>query len=358
MKDLEESYRDYLPPSKYPMAVIYLTIDSSLVDVNVHPTKKEVRISVEGEVAADLSLRTKEALRQKRPLYESEGDDKTLKDLGIYVDDLIEEENKKKEQQSDKTDFVRRKEDVKYYQDTLDIEPSYEKTRSSAPLESTYAAPRTVEHASQKSYENIFDNETYSGKLPEMHPIGQVLQTYIVCDSNDGFYLIDQHASAERINFEKTQALYASNHERVIPLIPIVIELSSKENSNVDDEHLRQLKEVGIIASPFGDRTLKVDEIPAFLAPTYECETVVRDCVHSCLNGESADPVDLLRLTIANIACKMSIKANKIMSDAEIEGLLRDLAKCSNPANCPHGRPTLIKISKDDVEKIFRRSGF
>ncbi len=358
MKALEEAYRDYLPPNKYPVAFIYLTIDPTLVDVNVHPTKKEVRISVEAEIASDLSFRTKEALKAKRPLYESEGDEKAMKDLGIFVDDLIEEENKKIEANNPTTDFVRRKEDVTYYQDTLDIEPTYEKTRVSAPVEPSHPVSRPSYSMTSKSYDNIFDNETYSGKLPEMHPIGQVLQTYIVCDSSDGFYLIDQHAAAERINFEKTQALYASNRERVIPLIPIIVELSSKENSNVDEEHLKQLEEVGIIASPFGEKTLKVEEIPAFLAPTDECETVVKDCVHSCLNGEAADPVDLLRLTIANIACKMSIKANRIMSDAEIEGLLKDLAKCVNPANCPHGRPTLIKISKDDVEKIFRRSGF
>ena len=80
--------------------------------------------------------------------------------------------------------------------------------------------------------------------------------------------------------------------------------------------------------------------------------------VSSVLNNEKTDVVELLHLTIANIACKKSIKANHVMSLLEIEGLLRDLGKCHNPANCPHGRPTLIKITRDDIEKIFRRSGF
>ena len=275
-KALEDAYRDYLPPNKYPAGFIYLTIDPTLVDVNVHPTKKEVRISVEGEIASDLSVRTKEALKEKRPLYESSGDDKTMRDLGIAVQDLIEEEKKKEEAGASTTDYVRKKEDVTYYQDTLDIEPSHEKTHVSRPVQPEPVASKPVYSALSKTYENIFDNEDYTGKLPEMHPIGQVLQTYIVCDSMDGFYLIDQHAAAERINFEKTQALYASNDGRVIPLFPIIVDLSAKENSNVDEEHLKRLEEVGIVASPFGEKTLKVDEIPSFLAPTDECESVVK----------------------------------------------------------------------------------
>ena len=85
---------------------------------------------------------------------------------------------------------------------------------------------------------------------------------------------------------------------------------------------------------------------------------VIEDCVHSVLNDEKADPIALLRLNIADIACKKSIKANQSLSLLEMESLIKDLAKCVNPANCPHGRPTLIKITREDVDKIFRRSGF
>ncbi len=98
-------------------------------------------------------------------------------------------------------------------------------------------------------------------------------------------------------------------------------------------------------------------EIPSFLSEKND-EEVISDCVHACLNDESSDPLNLLHLTIANIACKKSIKANHKMSLFEIEALLKDLAKCKNPANCPHGRPTIIKISRADIERMFRRTGF
>jgi DNA mismatch repair protein MutL len=135
------------------------------------------------------------------------------------------------------------------------------------------------------------------------------------------------------------------------------LELSFKEQQNYDSEHQARLLSLGIVTEPFGDKTLKVTEIPSFLS-TLDDEAIIRDMVSSCLNDEKTDAIELLHLTIANIACKKSIKANHPMSLAEMEGLLRDLSKCQNPANCPHGRPTLIKITKDDIEKIFRRSGF
>ena len=190
-----------------------------------------------------------------------------------------------------------------------------------------------------------------------MHPIGQVLQTYVLCDGIDCFYILDQHAAAERVNYEKTQALFASIRSRIVPLFPITVELSPKEKNNYDEEHINRLNSIGIITEEFGGNTIKVMEIPSFLSEKND-EEVILDCVHSCLNDESSDPLSLLHLTIANIACKKSIKANHKMSLLEIEALLKDLAKCKNPANCPHGRPTIIKISRADIERMFRRTGF
>ena len=358
-KAIEDAYRDYLPPLRYPFALICLDIDPSLVDVNVHPTKKEVRISLEDDMAKDIRDTIISTLKNQRPIYEASQDSKVEKDLKIDdsafdIDDLKEEEKKKSVSYIDEKPLCPN-DTPHFFQDVLPVEPTYEsqtvqedkkeETVSSYPYEKT------------DMYKDIFKEENISNKLPEMHPLGQILHTYIVCDSNDCFYLIDQHAAAERINYEKTEALFSSIRSRVVPLFPLTVDLSFKELQNYDEEHKALLLSVGIVTEPFGDKTIKVSEIPSFLA-SEDDGVVLQDSIHSCLNNESFDPQSLLKLTIANIACKKSIKANHQMSLLEIQGLLNDLAKCKNPANCPHGRPTLIKISRDDIEKIFRRSGF
>ena len=391
-KALEDAYRDYLPPLRYPFTVICLNVDPSLVDVNVHPTKKEVRISMEDEMARSIRNTIIETLQNKKPIYSASEDEKTQKDLKIddlfNIEDLKQEEEKKVEK-FNSSNLSTNKDDAIYLQDSIPFEPSYssrpiveepnlkkitpitdiEKSSFESPLkqgeidtvirEPLNSSPLPTNHVVEKTidYSNIFKNESYSNKLPEMHPIGQVLDTYIICDSNDCFYLIDQHAAAERINFEKTEALFASVKSRIVPLIPITLDLSFKERQNYDEEHKNRLLALNIVTEPFGDKTIKVIEIPSFLQ-NMDDEEIIRDMVTSILNDVKIDTVDLLRLNIANIACKKSIKANHHLSLREMETLLEDLAKCKNPANCPHGRPTLIKMTKADIEKIFRRSGF
>lgn len=364
-KAIEDAYRDYLPPLRYPFTVICLSIDPSLVDVNVHPTKKEVRMSMEDEIARGLRETIKETLLNRKPLYAASEDSKTEKDLKInqIEDNPFDIEDLKKEEEvkikkSETLSYSKNEDEKHYFQDALPFVPSYESQSVRPIVKETIVEERSPASIEPNlNYEHIFDNDSPTSLLPEMHPIGQVLHTYIVCESNDCFYLIDQHAAAERVNFEKTEALFASVRSRVVPLIPITLELSFKERENYDEPHKARLLSLGVVTEPFGEKTIKVTEIPSFLS-TLDDEAIIRDMVSSVLNDEKTDPVELLHLTIANIACKKSIKANHVMSLLEIEGLLKELSKCKNPANCPHGRPTMIKITKDDVEKIFRRSGF
>jgi DNA mismatch repair protein MutL len=379
-KAVEDAYRDYLPPLRYPFTIISLTIDPSLVDVNVHPTKKEVRISAEEDIARSLQASILEILTARKPIYAASEDQKTTKNLALdepfdVADLKTEEAQKIQESIPDNPIAQASPEEQVTFQDSLPFDKTYEaesvqafaKKPEALPEEpsqdypkkdlSQAAAPSCPAPEDSAFYAQAFQDLSSTGKLPEMHPLGQILHTYIVCDSTDCFYLIDQHAAAERINYEKTEALFRSVRSRVVPLVPITLELSFKEQQNYDSEHQARLLSLGIVTEPFGDKTLKVTEIPSFLS-TLDDEAIIRDMVSSCLNDEKTDAIELLHLTIANIACKKSIKANHPMSLAEMEGLLRDLSKCQNPANCPHGRPTLIKITKDDIEKIFRRSGF
>ena len=363
-KGIEDAYKDYLPPLRYPFCVLNLTLDSTLVDVNVHPTKKEVRISLEEDIARDIKNEVLLTLESQKPIYEASQDNKTgqvFSEDAFDVSDIQEEETKalkiEENYNTTRTDFTR-EERPQYIQETLPIEPSYEPTSPVSYFKETPAQNKPQAfYSGEDYYKTIFDKENISYKLPEMHPIGQVLQTYVLCDGVDCFYILDQHAAAERVNYEKTEALFATIKSRIIPLIPMTVELSPKEKLNYDQDHLNRLEAIGILVEEFGGNTIKVTEIPAFLSEEND-EEVIFDCIHSCFNDEESDPLKLLHLTIANIACKKSIKANHIMSMFEIEALLKDLAKCKNPANCPHGRPTIIKITRSDVEKIFRRSGF
>lgn len=354
-KAIEEAYKDYLPPLKYPFCVIMLDIDSSLVDVNVHPTKKEVRISLEDDIIRGIKDEILKTLIYKKPIYFASQDDKStsIGDAFDTSDIQIDVPLVNKVETYDDV-ISRREEKIKYVNDPLPFIPTYE---SNSPLKEESTSKPEASYSSTDYYDTIFEKEDISFKLPEMHPIGQVLQTYILCDGIDCFYILDQHAAAERVNYEKTQALFASIKSRVVPLFPLTFDLSPKEVNNYDEEHINRLSSLGIITESFGNKTIKVTEIPSFLNGKDD-EEVISDCIHACLNDEKEDPLSLLHLTIANIACKKSIKANHRMSIIEIESLLKDLSKCRNPANCPHGRPTIIKISKADVEKMFRRSGF
>ena len=342
LKAISEGYKDYLPPEKYPFVIINLEIDPAAVDVNVHPSKKEVRMSLESEISFSIKKNIYNLLTDKKPIYEVKSDLKTnkeeTKDIGIN--------NLRKKEDNQETLSFPISFDNKNIQDIKeeDIKEEKEEIKIDNDNDITY------------SYNSIFNLQDYNKSFPELYPIGQVLQTYIVCDSKDGFYLIDQHAANERINYEKTELLFKNEKSRIIPLIPIIVTLSYKEMINLDSNHLKMLEDLGFIIEKFGEKEVKVNEIPSFLI--YDENSIIEDVIHSCLSDEKVSLTSLLHLTIADIACKKSIKANHIMSKSEIDGLIRDLARCNNPANCPHGRPTLLKLTKEDIEKIFRRSGF
>lgn len=359
-KAVIDSYLDYLPPQRYPFVTLNLKIDSSLVDVNVHPSKKEVRISLEDEMARNIKEEIEHTLKVKKPLYNSSSDMKSQNDLKILEGKSFYDEDLKE----DKEDLPFSKKSIEAFK--LDFEPTYESTskvdfnnvkEESYNYSSNYKQTSEFKENSHKDYYDEIFKDITPFSLKEMHPLGQILHTYIVCDSDDGLYLIDQHAANERINYEKTQALFKAENKSCIPLFPITYEMSYKEMNNFDSEHISTLEKMMIKVESFGDKTLKVNEIPIFLSSNDD-EYLVKDIISSCLNDSKVDPINLLHLTIANIACKKSIKANRDLSLLEMELLIKDLSRCQNPSNCPHGRPTLIKLTKKDIEKIFRRSGF
>ena len=333
-----DAYKDYLPPSRYPFVAVNFSVDYSLVDVNVHPTKREVRLSIEEEVASNVYKEVKRSLLLTRQSFVSSsisGATLTLEQPTLKEDDFanIFEENEKKQPQEAFKDAVTlfdefdKEENENYIKDSLIIEDD--------------VSPR-------------FESKT---NFPSLTLIGQVFDTYLLAQGEDGLYFIDQHAAAERINFEKCEDDFNSSSSRVVPLIPLVIELPYSSLTNYDKEHILALESLNIYTSSFGGNAIKVDEIPSYLSEEDD-ESVLRDIILSTLKGNKVDIASLKRLSIASRACKMSLKANRLLTREEQLRLLKNLAKCRNPLNCPHGRPTIVKVSKYDLEKMFKRTGF
>ena len=333
-----DAYKDYLPPSRYPFVAVNFSVDYSLVDVNVHPTKREVRLSIEEEVASNVYKEVKRSLLLTRQSFVSSsisGATLTLEQPTLKEDDFanIFEENEKKQPQEAFKDVVTlfdefdKEENENYIKDSLIVEDD--------------VSPR-------------FESKT---NFPSLTLIGQVFDTYLLAQGEDGLYFIDQHAAAERINFEKCEDDFNSSSSRVVPLIPLVIELPYSSLTNYDKEHILALESLNIYTSSFGGNAIKVDEIPSYLSEEDD-ESVLRDIILSTLKGNKVDIASLKRLSIASNACKMSLKANRLLTREEQLRLLKNLAKCRNPLNCPHGRPTIVKVSKYDLEKMFKRTGF
>ena len=333
-----DAYKDYLPPSRYPFVAVNFSVDYSLVDVNVHPTKREVRLSIEEEVASNVYKEVKRSLLLTRQSFVSSsisGATLTLEQPTLKEDDFanIFEENEKKQPQESFKDVVTlfdefdKEEKENYIKDSLIVEDD--------------VSPR-------------FESKT---NFPSLTLIGQVFDTYLLAQGEDGLYFIDQHAAAERINFEKCEDDFNSSSSRVVPLIPLVIELPYSSLTNYDKEHILALESLNIYTSSFGGNAIKVDEIPSYLSEEDD-ESVLRDIILSTLKGNKVDIASLKRLSIASRACKMSLKANRLLTREEQLRLLKNLAKCRNPLNCPHGRPTIVKVSKYDLEKMFKRTGF
>ena len=333
-----DAYKDYLPPSRYPFVAVNFSVDYSLVDVNVHPTKREVRLSIEEEVASNVYKEVKRSLLLTRQSFVSSsisGATLTLEQPTLKEDDFVNifEENEKKQPQEAFKDVVTlfdefdKEENENYIKDSLIVEDD--------------VSPR-------------FESKT---NFPSLTLIGQVFDTYLLAQGDDGLYFIDQHAAAERINFEKCEDDFNSSSSRVVPLIPLVIELPYSSLTNYDKEHILALESLNIYTSSFGGNAIKVDEIPSYLSEEDD-ESVLRDIILSTLKGNKVDIASLKRLSIASRACKMSLKANRLLTREEQLRLLKNLANCRNPLNCPHGRPTIVKVSKYDLEKMFKRTGF
>ena len=326
-KVIVDAYHTYIPKDKFPIVVLNIDVDPILIDINIHPTKMDIKFSkmdtlkelVNEEFTRQLknltlipqiSTRTEEALRGTTiPLYRAF----------------------KKEEVNQ----------PKYEETVLDFSVSEDESSVSSPV----------------SHEASDTEDVEVSKIPRIKPMiprGIVYMTYIIAENEDGMYIIDQHAAAERINYEK---VLSSLKEKVIPidlLIPVKIELASNEFLIIKN-HLDILSKYGFLAEEFGMNTIIVRSHPNWIEVDI-AEECIRKVVDIIITKEDFDFDQFVWRMAATMACRMSVKANDYLSYDDQVWLLDTLRCCENPFTCPHGRPTIITYTKYDLEKLFKRS--
>ncbi len=318
-KTINDSYHSYKPDNRYPVVVLKITVDPSLIDVNVHPTKMDIKFSKEEELNNLVSNLIVSVLSQ-----------------GILIPKVEV-----------------KKETIKYEEITFDLNRIADKVE---PYNELIVSEETETLFKQE--DTVVDLEIKKERLPELYPVGLVHGTYIVCQNEQGMYLIDQHAAKERINYEMyKQKLGSPNSNSTALLVPITIELTGNEFI-ILKENVNVLKKLNFDIQEFGINSIVVKEHPTWL-PLGNEEEAIRQIIEVVVNYEKDFSIEKFNEKIAiMLSCKMAIKANENITIEEMERLIDDLRKCINPFNCPHGRPTIIFYTLNDLEKLFKRSGF
>ena len=308
-KAINDAYYTYKPDGKYPIVVIDIETDPTLVDVNIHPTKQDVKLS---KIESLYNL-----------IYE------TIKNR-LYNDLLIPDAIPKKEAEKIKDSFI--------------------------PIEDykTIEGAQTTFDFGEDNIKEVVKNEEFKSLV--LYPVGLLHGTYIICENDEGIYLIDQHAAQERVNYENyLENLKKEEINITNMLIPINIEFSQSEYI-IFKKNAKIFEDMGFSFIEFGINTISIKSHPTWLKTGYEEESI-RKIIDLIITMNNNFDVFKFRENVAiTLACKMAIKANEHISMLEMEGLLKNLVKCDNPYNCPHGRPTIIKFSIYDLEKMFKRA--
>ena len=416
-----DAYGTLLMKNRYPLCVINIEMDPILLDVNVHPTKQEVRLSKEAElirlikeiIAERLSnytyipqgmnnvLTKKEKSRIEKLDFLSELDTKfgieedadiskkQLEDKIINEDDFIfGEDNLSSENNisvNDKNEnndnsYSRKTNRVKSDLPDLSYSPHPKDNRNRFGEKPTkkeienfmnFSKRDEIEYTEDevilgsdsdldnshfdeiKNAKIVQDDETKVRTLPDLKVLAQIFKTYILSEADNKLYLIDQHAAAERYNYERLQREFSDrkNYKKQM-LIPLMFDFSVEEAAEVRN-NLEKFEELGIVFEEFGDNSYVVREFPGWIEE--DEEEMIKIIVEKVLKNNNITFNELRNDAIAMASCKMSIKANQILNEVEMNKVISDLYECKNPFTCPHGRPIITKMEKKDLEKMFKR---
>ncbi len=318
-KTINDSYHTFKPDDRYPIVVLKIDVDTSLVDVNIHPTKQDVKFGKLEELKELISSTISEELKKIRLIPKIENKEYDIPINNIMVNTINNYED------------IDEKPNESYEEITLNLE-----VKEETPI-----------------YKEVIKEE--NEKVPMMYPVGLVKGTYIICQNELGMYMIDQHAANERVNYE--YYYYALNNltESIDMLIPINIELPFNEYIVVK-ENLNILRNMHFDIEEFGVNSFIIRSHPIWLPKGNE-ELAIRKIIELIISKEKN--FDILKFNdrvAMTVSCKASIKANDNISIDEMQTLINKLRNCKNPYTCPHGRPTIIFYSNYELEKLFKRA--
>lgn len=354
VKAVQEGFHTLLPIGRYPIVLLSVEMDPILVDVNVHPSKMEVRLSKEQE----LNQLVTDAIK------------KVFKSQELIPSGFIQQEKKEKPQ-SEQTffelDHVVEKElpvERTVFTESILREPiTTERVEViqrpvSIVKEETLAPVRTETVAEIEIEEEIVDERDHlqetKMRVPPFYPIGQMHGTYILAQNEKGLYIIDQHAAQERIKYEYFREKVGDvQNELQELLVPITLEYSTDEALKIM-EHQHELEKVGVFLEPFGYNSFILRSHPQWL-PKGEEKELMEEMIEQLLQMKKVDIHKLREEAAIMMSCKASIKANHHLRQDEIQALLDELRSTSDPFTCPHGRPIIIHYSTYEMEKMFKR---
>ncbi len=367
VRSIQEGYHTLLPIGRFPIVLLNVEMDPMLVDVNVHPSKMEVRFSKEQELNELVSESIKAAFKKKelipagfiREKAKAPKDEQTA-----FSFDHSREQQQEVPKPAQPVSFPTFSKDAAILDTFLPAETEQPEVFSikDPPLEETFHSYKAPEQTSELKAEqredtweeDVLEDVAAENRVPPLYPIGQMHGTYIFAQNERGLYIIDQHAAQERIKYEFYREKVGEVHNELQELlIPLTLEYSLDEWMKIE-ENKAELEKVGVFLEPFGQQSYLVRSHPQWFPKDEEIETI-EEMIEQVLSMKKVD-IKLLREEAAiMMSCKGSIKANRHLRNDEIASLLEELRTTSDPFTCPHGRPIIVHYSSYEMEKMFKR---
>lgn len=393
-KAIEDAYKDYTMQHKYPFVVLHMDIDGESVDVNVHPTKMELRFNRQQEVYNTVYAAVDQGLHEKELIPHIEIEVPAVKSMPKNTASLPSKSMQRKADVPQKESIPQsvvtpakspvppvQERDLNYFMvkmkervmeehrlntasdkplakaSSKQLDPSQKNVTDSVVRESRtpYPVPEPAESIQPKQLDLFEEKLLTKDAKAEYKMIGQVFETYWLVEYHDNLYIIDQHAAHERVLYEKTlHSMKTREYTSQMISPPIILNLSMQE-AELMNRYMDQFTKIGFEIEEFGQDSYAVRAVPDNLFSIAKKELLLQmlDSLSDELNRNLSP--ELIDEKVASMSCKAAVKGNMKLSAAEVDTLIGELLTLDNPYHCPHGRPTIIAMTKRELEKKFKR---
>ena len=355
-KSIEEGYKSFVMQHKYPFTVLHLSINGQLLDVNVHPTKMELRFSNGEAVYHFLEKLIRDTINQSELVYQV--------NLEQEREAIAKEEQERKERLKEKQHTpepfeAKRLEAIKA---SIRKDTPYEKKYPQMVAEPSSYVVKREETGKQTLQQEVNQTPVQRDmrKLLDMESrkehriIGQLFETYWLIEFDNQLYIIDQHAAHEKVLYERTMKSLAKKEFTSQSIYPPVLLTLNMQEEELLKKYMDYFKTLGFEIEPFGGKEFSVTAVPGNLFGLDGKQLMV-EILDSLASFHGNEKPDMITEKIASMSCKAAVKGNQKLSRAEVEKLIDELLTLENPYHCPHGRPTIISMSKYELEKKFKR---